>query len=38
MHPKLTIAIPTYNRVERLKETIERVIEETKDKDVEILV
>ena len=38
MNPMLTIAIPTYNRVERLKETLQRVIDEVEGKDVEIIV
>lgn len=38
MNPMLTIAIPTYNRVERLKETLKRVIDEVEGKEVEILV
>lgn len=38
MRPKLTIAIPTYNRAQKLKECIYRAINYTMDKDVEILV
>lgn len=38
MRPKLTIAIPTYNRANKLKECIKRVINYSKDKEVEIFV
>lgn len=36
--PKLTIAIPTYNRLPKLKQTIARVLKITKGKPVEILI
>lgn len=38
IRPKLTIAIPTYNRQEKLRESLERVIKYSKELDVEILV
>ena len=38
MRPQLTIAIPTYNRQEKLKECLERVINYSKNMNIEILV
>lgn len=38
MRPKLTIAIPTYNRAEKLLECINRVIEYSNNLNVEIIV
>lgn len=38
MNPKLTIAIPTYNRIENLKQSLKCVISEVEGKDVEILI
>lgn len=38
MKKLLTLAIPTYNRVEKLKSCLERVMEQTQGKSVELLV
>lgn len=38
MERLLTLAIPTYNRVEKLKISLERVVEQTQGKPVELLV
>lgn len=38
MKPRLTIAIPTYNRIENLKRSLQCVINDAKGKDVEVLI
>lgn len=38
MRPKLTIAIPTYNRSSKLSECVDRVIEYGKDLNIEIII
>lgn len=38
MRPELTIAIPTYNRLNTLKKSLRKALEYSKGKDIEIFV